>query len=143
MAEDNPLKKKVQDDIVSKLCNSTTPHMKVEPIITEHIAAAVAAPGASKQDTITQASYGAISGMALMEKNLPESASRILKAAADAATRIGADPTETMMWAMEGIAKLTPGLQPNDVSAIAAAIDADYHGAGQAFHDMCVKARGT
>ena len=45
--------------------------------------------------------------------------------------------------AMEGIARVTPSLNPGDVQSISVAIDNDYHGAGQAFNEFCAKAQGS
>ncbi|MFH2203524.1 MAG: hypothetical protein ABIJ96_10445 [Elusimicrobiota bacterium] len=142
MTEEHPFKKKVQVDILQKLCDATSPHIKVDGFITMHMAEGVKEPGLSKQEVFVHACHGAISAMVLMDQKLPESASQIIKAAADAASRIGADQMETMTWAMEGIAKVTPGLKPADVAAISAAIDSDYHGAGPIFNELCAKAKG-
>ena len=138
---ENPFKKKVQDDIVQKLCDATSPHIKVDGFVTTHIAEGAAQPGASKQDVVTNACHGAMSALILMEQNLPLGAIGILKAAADAGNRLGVDQMDIMMWGMEGIARVTPSLKPGDAQAISSAIDSDYHGAGPAFNEFCAKAK--
>lgn len=141
MAEPHPIAKKTQDDITQKLCDATNPHLKVEGVITSHIVEGAQTKGISKQDAVTYACQGAMNSMVLMEKLLPESATSILKAAADAGNRLGVDQMDMMMWAMEGIARVTPVLKPGDIHAISAAIDSDYHGASEAFNDFCAKAK--
>ncbi len=143
MIKSHPIQKKTQDDITQKLCDLTSPHVKIEGFVTSHIVEAAEDGAYSKQDAVTYACHGAMGAAVINEKKLPESATSILKAAADAANRLGVDQMDTMMWAMEGIAHVTPSLKPGDVQALSPAIDSDYPGAGQAFHEFCPKAKNS
>ena len=143
MTESHPIKQKTQDDITQRLFNATSPHLKIEGFVTSHIVEAAEGGTYSQQDAVLHACHGAISAAVINEKKLPESATSIIKAAADAANRLGVDQMDIMMWAMEGIARITPSLKPGDVQTISVAIDSDYHGAGQAFNEFCAKAKSS
>ncbi|MCX5794787.1 MAG: hypothetical protein NTY77_04765 [Elusimicrobia bacterium] len=51
------------------------------------------------------------------------------------------DPQDVMTWVMEGIAEVAATLDRPACNAIVSAIDGEFMGAGQAFAELCEKAR--
>lgn len=85
------------------------------------------------RDSVRAACRGLMSGMLLLEQNLPKTAVAILTQMGAVAAATHQDPAELMIWAMEGIApvaKLAGGRAYDDIQG---AIETAFMGAGQAF----------
>ena len=83
--------------------------------------------------TVTAACRGVMTGMLLIEKDLPKTAVALLAQMALIAQEANLDPAECMTWAMEGIApvvKLAPG---GSADAVGAAIAENFMGVGEVF----------
>ena len=78
-----------------------------------------------------------MSGMLLLEQDLPRTAVSILNQMGAVAQETHQDPAELMTWAMEGfapVAKLAGGHAREDIER---AIDSEFMGAGQVFAEVC------
>lgn len=87
--------------------------------------------------TVTAVCRGLMSGMFLLEKDLPRTAVAILNQMSAVAGETHQDPAELMTWAMEGIAPvvtLAGGHVRDDVTA---AIESSFMGAGDVFKQVC------
>ena len=82
---------------------------------------------------VEDACQGAMTGLLLHEKDLAKGAVLILDAVVDLAGRLNVDGTEMMRSAMRGIADMRRFSGPAVLSAIEAAIELEYQGAGSAF----------
>lgn len=95
------------------------------------------AAGQSPKETVKEICYGAMSGLLLIEKNLPQAAVFILRDMAEISNELRLDPSELMTWAMGGIAKIA-AVVPREASYdIRAKIDEEYQGVGEVFGKLC------
>jgi len=121
-AEDAP---KVAADIVRQTITAGLPSAR--------------ASGKNPQDAVQEICFGAMSGLLLIEKDLPKGAILIIKGMAEIAQKVGVEPSELMTWAMEGIARITPMTSVQVREEIRALIEQDYMGAGEVFSNLCDK----
>lgn len=92
--------------------------------------------GQDPAETVRQVCHGAMSGLLLIEKDLPQSAVKILQCMAEVSQELHLDPASAMTWAMEGIAK-TAAMAPAQVRwSIRSAIDEAFMGAGEVFEKL-------
>ena len=89
------------------------------------------------RDSVIAVCRGLMSGMLLLEKDLPATAVAILSQMSVVATETHQDPAELMTWAMEGIASIAKLAGRHTCEAIEHAIDAAFMGAGQVFATAC------
>ena len=89
------------------------------------------------RDGVAATCRGLMSGMLLLEKDLPKTAVEILSQMGAVAVETNQDPAELMLWAMEGIAPVAKIAGENRRSAIQDAIEAKFMGAGEAFARAC------
>lgn len=94
-----------------------------------------------KRMTVRRICRGVMSGMLLLNKNLPDTAICLLKASAVMSQDLNLDPMDVMTWCLEGIADITPVAPPEARGAIAGRIEENFMGAGQIFGDFCDQAR--
>lgn len=100
---------------------------------------------ATKQDprkTVTDVCRGLMSGALLLNKDLPPIAVALLAETAVIANEVHVDPMEMMTWAMEGIAAICHMAGANHENAVQEAIEAKFMGAGEAFAQACLAAKG-
>ena len=83
--------------------------------------------------TVAAACRGVMSGMLLLEKDLPKAAVALLNQMAPVAQETSLDPADCMSWAMEGIAPVCRLAPPGAADAVSAAIEETFMGAGQVF----------
>lgn len=100
----------------------------------------VKAVGGARQparDSVTSVCRGLMSGMLILEKDLPRAAVAILGQMNAAAAETHQDPADLMTWAMEGIAPVAR-LAGRDVCyRIEASIEESFMGAGRTFASLC------
>lgn len=86
--------------------------------------------------TVSAASRGVMSGMLLIEKDLPKTAVALLNMMGLISQEANLDPAECMTWAMEGIAPVAKLASGETAESIGAAIEENFMGAGQVFEAM-------
>lgn len=89
------------------------------------------------RESVIATCRGLMSGMLLLEKDLPATAVAILSQMSIVATETHQDPAELMTFAMEGIASVACLAGRPACDAIEQAIDTAFMGAGQVFADAC------
>ncbi len=86
--------------------------------------------------TVAAACRGVMSGMLLIEKDLPKTAVALLRQMAHIAQEANLDPAECMTWAMEGIAPVVNLAPDGSSEAVSAAIEENFMGAGEVFQGI-------
>lgn len=86
--------------------------------------------------TVAAACRGVMSGMMLLEGDLPGTAVALLAKMAAVAQEAGLDPADCMTWAMEGIAPAVKLASGGASDAVAAAIEENFMGAGEVFQGI-------
>ena len=89
------------------------------------------------RDSVIATCRGLMSGMLILEKNLPSTAVAILSQMSVVANETNQDPADLMTWAMEGIAPVARLAGSQAREGIEQAIDAAFMGAGQVFASAC------
>lgn len=107
-------------------------------IVTKAITSTIAKQ--APRDSVHAACRGLMSGMLLLEKDLPRTAVAILSQMSAVAVATHQDPAELMTWAMEGIAPIAKLAGGNAQAAIEEAIESSFMGAGQVFAQACATA---
>lgn len=109
-------------------------------VVRKTLAAAFDGPAAlgqtSPEQVIEDAVKGAMTALLLADQNLARGAILCLEAVAESSAERGVDPTTAMMAAMRGLADLRRFVEPERMDTIRLEIDAHYHGAGDAFHQL-------
>ena len=90
--------------------------------------------------TVSAVCRGIMSGMLLIEKDLPRTAVKILGELPVISNEIPIDPADLMTWAMEGIAAVAHMAGPAAQSSIQELIEEKFMGAGPVFGELCHKA---
>lgn len=109
-------------------------------VVKKTIVAGVGAARARGEDphlTVQDVCKGSMQGLMLIDKDLPTAAAAILGQLSDAAQELHLDPQELLTWALEGFAKLSAILQPEDLYKIRDGINKQYMGAGDVFDKLC------
>ena len=86
--------------------------------------------------TVAAACRGVMSGMMLIEKDLPKTAVALLAQMALIAQEANLDPADCMTWAMEGIAPVVKLAPAGAADAVGAAIEESFMGAGGVFEGI-------
>lgn len=126
--------------IVSNLKGAEDAPKVAADIVAQTIAAGIPsakASGKDPKDAVEEICFGAMSGLLLLEKDIPKSAILIIKSMAELSQKVGIDPSELMTWAMSGIARITPMTSIQVREEIRSLIEADYMGAGEVFSSLC------
>ena len=87
--------------------------------------------------SVQSACRGLMTGMLILEKDLPLAAVAILGQMSAVAVATHQDPAELMTWAMEGIAPVAKLAGEHARDSIEAAIESAFMGAGQVFAEAC------
>lgn len=85
------------------------------------------------RDSVRAACRGLMSGMLLLEQDLPRTAVAILGQMSAVAAATHQDPAELMTWAMEGIAPVAKLAGDRACDDVQAALESSFMGAGQVF----------
>lgn len=89
------------------------------------------------RDSVTAVCRGLMSGMLILEKDLPATAVAILSQMSVVAAATHQDPAALMTWAMDGIASVAALAGRHTCEGIELAIEAAFMGAGQVFASAC------
>ncbi len=92
------------------------------------------------RDSVHAACRGLMSGMLLLEKDLPRTAVEILLQMGAVAEATHQDPAELMTWAMEGIAPIAKLAGGQTCASVEEAIEHSFMGAGQVFAQISTTA---
>ncbi len=85
------------------------------------------------RETVAAVCRGLMSGMLLLNQDLPRTAVAILSQMGAAAASTHQDPADLMTWAMEGIAPVVKLSGETAFEAVQLAVESAFMGAGQAF----------
>lgn len=92
------------------------------------------------RDSVVAVCRGLMSGMLLLEKDLPRAAVAILSRMSRVAEETHQDPAELMTWGMEGIAPIAKLAGGHVSSSVEEAIESNFMGAGSVFAQVLVSA---
>lgn len=124
--------------IVERLKTSEDAPALAGEVLHKMAIAAVTSTGTRQEPrvSIAAACKGIMSGMVLLEKDLPATAVAILAQMGAVAAETNQDPAECMTWAMEGMAEVCRLAAAPVREAVRAAIDEKFMGAGEVFDDL-------
>ena len=130
--------KLAKEIVVEKLKDAADAPALAAEVAHKLVVAGIAGAGARQEPrmTVAAACRGVMSGMLLIEKDLPKTAVALLTKMALIAQQSNLDPAECMTWAMEGIAPVVKLASGVAAEAVAAAIEENFMGAGQVFEDI-------
>ncbi len=137
--DDFNLEKLAKEIVIERLKGVDDPPAGAGEVARKIVSSAVNGTAAHQapHESVKAVCRGLMSGMLLLENDLPRTAVAILSQMSVVAGETHQDPAELMTWAMEGIApivSLAGGTMRDDV---AAAIDSSFMGAGDAFKQVC------
>ena len=92
-------------------------------------------------ESVRLVTKGMVNGLIVVEGDVASAGIALLKALAELAQQTNIDPTEMLTWCLEGLAEQSPLVPPAKISALSAAIDREFMGAGMLFNELCRKAR--
>lgn len=124
--------------VVSRLANVDDPYAVAGEAARKIAVAGVTGTRAQQDPRLTVAAVcrGVAKGMLMLEKDLPKTAVALLRQMAVVAQETNLDPSECMIWAMEGLAPVAK-LAPNGgADSVRSAIDEAFMGAGEAFENI-------
>ena len=136
--------KLAKEIVLEKLKDAADPPA-VAAEIAHKIAVSALAGTIGKQEpsvTIAAACRGVMTGILLIEKDLPKTAVALLAKMALIAQEAHLDPAECMTWAMEGIAPVVKMAPPGTDAEVCAAVEKNFMGTGEAF-ERIVRAVGA
>lgn len=90
----------------------------------------------SAATAIEDAVRGGLQGIILAEHDAAKAGILTLREMAHLAQDLGLDPTETLLSAMRGMASLKRLIAPERMDRLRLDIEAEYHGAGEAFNAL-------
>ncbi|MBI4424391.1 MAG: hypothetical protein HY554_11715 [Elusimicrobia bacterium] len=134
------LGKLAKEIVVSRLKDVQDAPGVAAEVVKRTIVAGVQGTRASGQDpraTVREICRGAMTGLLLIEKDLPESTVRILERLTEAAAEVQRDPQELMTWALEGVSGIAPMISKEAAWKIRDAINRKYMGVGEVFDKLC------
>ncbi|MBI3564181.1 MAG: hypothetical protein HY079_03180 [Elusimicrobia bacterium] len=124
--------------VVGRLREVADPYALAGEAARKIAVAAVTSTRGKQEPKVTVAGVcrGVMSGMVLIEKDLPKTAVALLTQMAAVANETGLDPAECMTWAMEGIAPVVKTAHSHDGDRVRAAIEENFMGAGEVFDSI-------
>ena len=130
--------------VVAKLKDAADPAATAAEVVHKIAVAALKGTGVRQEPrvTIAAACRGVMSGMLLIEGDLPGTAVALLKQMAAVAQEGDLDPADCMTWAMEGMAPVVKAAPASTADAVGAAIEENFMGARQAFQAVLDAAGG-
>lgn len=130
--------KLAKDLLLEHLKGSADAAASAGEIVRKMAVAAVAGAGSSQapRASVRAACKGIMSGVVLLEKDLPAAAVAVLQQMGAVAAETNQDPSECMTWAMEGMAQVCRLAPASAQEAVRAAIDEKFMGAGEVFENL-------
>lgn len=127
--------KLAKDLIVEQLKAVDDPAAAAAQIVKKLAVSAVTGAGASQppRASVSAACKGILSGILLLEKDLPAAAVAMLEQMGTVAAQTNQDPSECMTWAMEGMASVCRLASSAVQDGVQAAIEEKFMGAGEVF----------
>lgn len=140
--DDFNLEKIAKEIVVARLKGVTDPISGAGEVAHQIISKAITGTQARQtpRDSVIATCRGLMSGMLILEKDLPSTAVSILNQMSVVATETHQDPADLMTWAMEGIAPIAKLAGQHSCEGIEHAIEASFMGAGQVFALACESA---
>lgn len=140
--DDFGLEKLAREITVERLKGVEDPPAAAGEVARQIAAKAIAGTQArqSPRESVVATCRGLMSGMLLLEKDLPRTAVSILGRMGEVAVETHQDPAELMTWAMEGMAPIAKLGGESARSAVQDAIESAYMGAGEVFARACATA---
>jgi hypothetical protein len=137
--DDFNLEKLAKEIVVDRLKGVEDPPAGAGEVARKIVSQAVngTASHQAPHETVKAVCRGLMSGMFLLEKDLPRTAVSILGQMSLVAGETHQDPAELMTWAMEGFAPIVSLAGGHVRDDVATAIDASYMGAGEVFKQVC------
>lgn len=142
MVENLSLGQLTKEMIVSRLKDSQDAPALAADMVKQTIFASmpsIKASGRDPKESVEDICFGAMSGLLLIEKDLPNGAMLILTGMAEIAQKVNIDPSELMTWTMEGIARIAPLVASHTLEDTRMRIEKEYMGAGEVFGSLCNK----
>ncbi|MBI4376405.1 MAG: hypothetical protein HY549_08140 [Elusimicrobia bacterium] len=93
--------------------------------------------------TVSAVCRGVLSGILLIEKDLPQTAVEVLSQMSAISQEVPLDPGDLMTWAMEGMAQVAQTAGGAAQSAIQEHLEERYMGTGVVFSSLCRKTRSS
>jgi hypothetical protein len=119
--------------VAQKLKSMEDPCGVAAGLVRQTLDVALKSKPADSTDIAADTCYGAMQGLMLAGQDFPRASVMILQAVSDHATAVGLDPTEQMMGALKGFAKLAKLCTSDQLHDIKTRIEANFNGAGEAF----------
>jgi len=141
MASAHPIQSKVQADAVAALKDSPDAYAAAARVAADLVASALRSGPHPPREVVLHACHGAMAALVLQEKDPAKGAVQLMRSLGDVAQTTGTDPMDMMTWAMEGIARIAPLLQPAPLYSMREAIENAFMGAGTLFNELCAKAK--
>lgn len=135
IVDDYNLEKLAKEIAVERLKNIADAPDGAGQVARQMVSRAVTGTQASQapRETVTAVCRGLMSGMLLLNQDLPRTAVAILSQMGVVAEATHQDPADLMTWAMEGIAPVAKLSGQTSCEAVEHAIEAAFMGAGRAF----------
>lgn len=130
--------------VVSRLKEVEDAPAEAAAIVTKTIISAVQstrAAGQDPKDTVAEITWGAVSGLILIEKDLPRGAALLLKGLAECAASLNLDAADLMTWSLTGLARMAPVASPDMRARVREAIEHEFMGVGEVFDGLCEQAK--
>ncbi len=137
--DDFSLEKLAQEIVVERLKGVADPPHGAGEVARQMVTKAITGTRAQQapRDTVSAVCRGLMSGMLILEQDLPRTAVAILSQMSAVAAAAQQDPADLMTWAMEGIAPIAKLAGGQTCNAVSDAIEAAFMGAGQVFASAC------
>ncbi|MBI3550436.1 MAG: hypothetical protein HY078_15465 [Elusimicrobia bacterium] len=119
--------------VVARLKTSETAYDAAAEIVKQTLTVALKAQPQDAARIVSDTTYGAMQSLILAEQNLAKAAVLLLHAVSDIAHAQHLDPTEQMMAAINGFARLSRLITADQVNDIRVEIDKEFHGTGEVF----------
>lgn len=128
--------------ITSRLKESADAPTMAAEIAKTTIISGVKSIRGSRQDAmeaVRQICFGAMSGLLLIEKDLPLGTIKILQSLTDVSQELQIEPSELMTGAMESVARVSRLVSAETRWKIREALEENFNGTGEVFDKLCEK----
>lgn len=119
--------------VAQKLKSMEDPCAVAAGLVRQTLDVALKARPADASQVAADTCYGAMQGLMLAGQDFPKASVMILQAVSDHAASAGLDPTEQMLGALKGFARLSKLCTSEQLHEMKTRIEAAFNGAGEAF----------